>query len=41
MKQGSHYIKMIADKPGPSQATLDAIVTAAIARDKFTVTHAT
>ena len=39
IKEGSDYIKMIADVPGPSQATLDAISFAAQARGKITITH--
>lgn len=37
---GADYVKMVADVPGPDQALLDAVVAAAHARGKMTVTHA-
>jgi imidazolonepropionase-like amidohydrolase len=39
--EGSDYIKIIADIPGPDQQTMDAVVAAAHARDTRTVVHAT
>lgn len=38
--EGSDYIKLISDVPGPTQETLDALVTAAHEKQKMTVTHA-
>jgi len=38
--EGSDYIKLIADVPGPDQATLDALVAAARRHGKLTVAHA-
>ncbi len=38
---GSDYIKVIADVPGPDQPTMDALVTAAHDRNMRTVVHAT
>ncbi|KEF56838.1 uncharacterized protein A1O9_07028 [Exophiala aquamarina CBS 119918] len=38
--EGVDYIKMIADDPGPDQATLDAIVTEAHIHGKLVVAHA-
>lgn len=38
--EGSDYIKLIADVPGPDQATLDALVRATHARGKLAVAHA-
>lgn len=38
---GSDYIKIIADIPGPDQSIMDALVAAAHARGKRTVVHAT
>ncbi len=38
---GSDYIKIIADMPGPDQPTMDAIVAAAHNRSMRTVVHAT
>ena len=40
LKQGAEYIKIIADIPGPSQATLNAIVNEAHKHDKMVVAHA-
>jgi imidazolonepropionase-like amidohydrolase len=39
--EGSDYIKIIADIPGPDQATMDALVAAAHQRGMRTVVHAT
>ncbi|ROW01304.1 hypothetical protein VMCG_05982 [Cytospora schulzeri] len=38
--EGSDYIKLVADIPGPSQETLDALVAAAKTAGKKTVVHA-
>jgi imidazolonepropionase-like amidohydrolase len=38
--EGSDYIKLIADVPGPDQATLDALVAAARSHGKRSVAHA-
>jgi imidazolonepropionase-like amidohydrolase len=38
--QGSDYIKIIADIPGPDQETLSALVSAAHTRGKIVITHA-
>src|ERR1700733_15164517 len=38
--EGADYIKLIADIPGPDQATLDAIVTHSHVRGRLTVAHA-
>lgn len=38
--EGSDYIKLISDVPGPDQATLDALVAAAHAHGKRVVAHA-
>jgi imidazolonepropionase-like amidohydrolase len=38
--EGSDYIKIIADIPGPDQATINALVTAAHEHGKLTVAHA-
>lgn len=38
--EGSDYIKVIADVPGPDQATLDALARAARAHGKLIVAHA-
>lgn len=38
--EGADYIKIIADVPGPDQATLNAIVTAAHEHNKLVVAHA-
>ncbi|MGI8679615.1 MAG: amidohydrolase family protein [Jatrophihabitans sp.] len=38
--EGSDYIKLIADVPGPDQATLDALVVAAHRQGRRTVAHA-
>ncbi len=38
---GSDYIKILADIPGPDQPTMDALVAAARDRDMRTVVHAT
>lgn len=38
--EGSDYIKMIADVPGPDQATLNALVAAAHERGMLTIAHA-
>lgn len=38
--EGSDYIKVIADIPGPDQATLNALVDAAHRHGKLTVAHA-
>ncbi|MDQ6910223.1 MAG: amidohydrolase, partial [Actinomycetota bacterium] len=38
--EGADYIKIIADIPGPDQATLSAIVTAAREQGKLTIVHA-
>lgn len=40
LDEGSDYIKLIADVPGPDQATLDALVAAAHRHDRLTVAHA-
>lgn len=40
VSEGVDYIKVVADVPGPSQETLDALVTAAHQRDRFVVAHA-
>lgn len=39
--EGSDYIKIIADIPGPDQQTMDALVASAHDRDTRTVVHAT
>jgi imidazolonepropionase-like amidohydrolase len=39
--EGSDYIKIIADSPGPDQATMDALVAAAHEHGMRTVVHAT
>ncbi|MCJ1303996.1 hypothetical protein MMC08_006807 [Hypocenomyce scalaris] len=41
VSEGSDYIKMIADIPGPSQALLNALVAAAHEHGKLSVAHAT
>ncbi len=41
MGEGSDYIKIIADVPGPDQPTMDALVVAAHDRNMRTVVHAT
>ena len=38
--EGSDYIKLVADVPGPDQATLDALVKAAHAHGKLAIAHA-
>jgi imidazolonepropionase-like amidohydrolase len=38
--EGADYIKLIADIPGPDQATLDALVTHSHVRGRLTVAHA-
>jgi imidazolonepropionase-like amidohydrolase len=38
--EGSDYIKIVADVPGPDQPTLNALVAAAHARGMLTVAHA-
>ncbi|OZJ06594.1 hypothetical protein BZG36_00640 [Bifiguratus adelaidae] len=38
--EGSDYIKIVADIPGPSQETLNAIIEAAHQQGKLTVAHA-
>ncbi|AHH18576.1 putative amidohydrolase [Nocardia nova SH22a] len=38
--EGADYIKLVADIPGPDQATLDALVVAARGHGKLTVAHA-
>lgn len=38
--EGSDYIKLIADVPGPTQSTLTALASAAHARGKMAVAHA-
>jgi imidazolonepropionase-like amidohydrolase len=40
LAEGSAYIKVIADVPGPDQATLDAIVAATHRHGKLVVAHA-
>lgn len=40
VSEGSDYIKVIADVPGPDQATLDALVAAGHAHGKLVVAHA-
>jgi hypothetical protein len=40
VNEGSDYIKVVADIPGPDQATLDAVVKAAHEHNKPCVTHA-
>ncbi|PNY26742.1 Adenine deaminase [Tolypocladium capitatum] len=40
LAEGADYIKVIADVPGPDQATLDALVSAAHERGKLVVAHA-
>ncbi len=40
LAEGSDYIKLIADIPGPDQATLDALVTAAHRHGRLAVAHA-
>jgi imidazolonepropionase-like amidohydrolase len=40
LAEGSDYIKVIADVPGPDQATLDAIVAASHRQGKLVVAHA-
>ncbi len=40
LAEGSDYIKLIADVPGPDQATLDAVVAAAHDHGVLTVAHA-
>ena len=41
VSEGSDYIKIIVDVPGPSQALLNSLVTAAHEHGKLTVAHAT
>ena len=41
VSEGSHFIKMIADVPGPGQPLLNALVMAAHDHGKLTVAHAT
>ena len=38
--EGSDYIKIIADVPGPDQATINALVAAAHEHKKLTIAHA-
>ncbi|KFY08095.1 hypothetical protein V492_06530 [Pseudogymnoascus sp. VKM F-4246] len=38
--EGADYIKVVADVPGPDQATLDAVVVAAHAQGKLVIAHA-
>lgn len=38
--EGSDYIKVIADTPGPDQATLNAVVVAAHEHNKLVIAHA-
>jgi imidazolonepropionase-like amidohydrolase len=40
LAEGSDYIKVIADVPGPDQATLDAVVAATHRQGKLVVAHA-
>lgn len=40
IREGSDYIKLIADVPGPSQDTLNALAAAAQERKKLVVAHA-
>ena len=40
VSQGSDYIKIIADVPGPDQATLNALVIAAHKHGKLSIAHA-
>ena len=40
VSQGSDYIKIIADVPGPDQSTLNALVTAAREHGKLSIAHA-
>ncbi len=40
LAEGSDYIKVIADVPGPDQATLDAIVAAAHRHGRLAIAHA-
>ncbi|KYK54051.1 Adenine deaminase [Drechmeria coniospora] len=40
LAEGADYIKLIADQPGPDQATLDALVSAAHEGGKVVVAHA-
>lgn len=40
VNEGSDYIKVVADIPGPDQATLDTVVKAAQEHNKLCVTHA-
>ena len=40
LAEGSDYIKLIADIPGPDQSTLDALVAAAHRQGRLTVIHA-
>ncbi|KAI9737248.1 MAG: hypothetical protein M1818_005780 [Claussenomyces sp. TS43310] len=39
-KEGSDFIKVLADIPGPDQSTLNALISAAHAYGKLTVAHA-
>jgi hypothetical protein len=38
--EGSDYIKVIADVPGPSQETLNAVIAAAHSYKKLVIAHA-
>ena len=40
LEEGSDYIKIVADIPGPSQEILDAVVLEAHKANKLTITHA-
>ncbi|KAJ9610639.1 hypothetical protein H2200_005416 [Cladophialophora chaetospira] len=40
LKQGADYIKIVADVPGPDQATINAIVEEAHKHDKLVIAHA-
>lgn len=40
LREGSDYIKLFVDEPGPDQATLDALVMAAHSHGTLTIAHA-
>lgn len=40
LDEGSDYVKLIADNPGPSQDVLNALATSARAKGKMSVAHA-
>ncbi|KIY00246.1 uncharacterized protein Z520_03931 [Fonsecaea multimorphosa CBS 102226] len=41
IEEGADYIKVVADIPGPNQATLNAVISAAHEQGKLTIAHAT